>query len=428
VFNEGDNVRITVHNDNATPDDDHGIPEPVSLMFPGQQGVVAECTVTFANIQMTDPSFCHDAAFDGDNTVPGVSPFGNLPIESITYTFTAKAGTYAYHSGVSPQIQVDMGLVGAMIVRPNAAVPANAAGVAYSHTDPAVTDGTAFDREYLFILSEMDPKLHYLAEHGNVNTFDNSTYQSVLFFINGRNAPDTLAPDGHPALHHQPYGSVVQMYPGERVLLRVLNMGRNPHPLHLHGNHFGQIARDGNVLLSDGGTTLGKITDYTLGAVPMSTADLIFEWTAKGMGWDIYNAESPHANEACDATVDTKDNKTGLASAAVNPMTGVVDGGDGFHDVTWEWCPDHGKKLPIVIPENQDLTFGGFYGGSPYLGDLGSLPIGEGGLNPGGAMVFMWHSHSERELTNNDVYPGGMLTMMLVERCPVGQDPHCTAQ
>jgi len=26
----------------------------------------------------------------------------------------------------------------------------------------------------------------------------------------------------------------------------------------------------------------------------------------------------------------------------------------------------------------------------------------------------MWHSHTERELVNNDIYPGGMLTMMVI--------------
>jgi hypothetical protein len=27
----------------------------------------------------------------------------------------------------------------------------------------------------------------------------------------------------------------------------------------------------------------------------------------------------------------------------------------------------------------------------------------------------MWHSHTERELTNDDIFPGGMMTMMIVE-------------
>jgi hypothetical protein len=27
----------------------------------------------------------------------------------------------------------------------------------------------------------------------------------------------------------------------------------------------------------------------------------------------------------------------------------------------------------------------------------------------------MWHSHNELELTNNDIFPGGMFTMLVVE-------------
>ena len=92
-----------------------------------------------------------------------------------------------------------------------------------------------------------------------------------------------------------------------------------------------------------------------------------------------------------------------------------IDGdGDDFDDSTHEYCPDHGKPFPTVLPEKQDLAFGGFWSGSPYLGNLGALPPGEGGLNPWGGFTFMWHSHTEKELTNFDLYPGGMLTMMIV--------------
>ena len=388
IVDEGDTVMVTVYNNDVTQ-------QSVSLVFPGQTGISKTC-----NIGLLSFTGCHGTSADGANAV--AAGLGH----SITYTFEAtKPGTYMYHSGVSPQIQIDMGLAGALIVRPDPAITATpldgATGVAYNDV------ATAYDSEFLFVMSEMDPKLHYLAENNALDQWDNATYNSVLFFINGRNAPDTLAGDFAPELPHQPYGSLVTMVPGERVLIRTLNVGRNQHPLHLHGNHYDQIARDGNLLTTAGGTALGAITDYTLGAVPGSTADLLFSWTGKGMGWDIFNSASAHG--PCVSGTggdDSENNRTGVAVP------------DGFHDVTWEWCADHGKEIPVVIPENQDLGFGGFYGGSPYLGDVGSLPIGEGGLNPSGGTVFMWHSHSERELTNNDIYPGGMLTMAIVNKRP----------
>ncbi len=49
------------------------------------------------------------------------------------------------------------------------------------------------------------------------------------------------------------------------------------------------------------------------------------------------------------------------------------------------------------------------------MGDVAPLPPGEGGLNPFGGFFFMWHSHAEKELANFDIFPGGMLTMMVVE-------------
>ena len=68
-----------------------------------------------------------------------------------TYTFPVeKAGTYMYHSGTDPALQVEMGLLGAIVVRPYGYDPNNP--TAYGHPD------TAFDREYLFVLSEMDSR------------------------------------------------------------------------------------------------------------------------------------------------------------------------------------------------------------------------------------------------------------------------------
>ena len=36
-------------------------------------------------------------------------------------------------------------------------------------------------------------------------------------------------------------------------------------------------------------------------------------------------------------------------------------------------------------------------------------------FNYTGGDVMMWHSHNEKELTNNDVFPGGFMTFMDVE-------------
>lgn len=389
---EGQMVNVTVHNAD--------VPQGVSLVFPGQAPVTEACS--FAGGVVCDPN--------------GVSMGSG---DSITYSFTpSKPGTYMYQSGINPQVQVDMGLVGALIVDPVSTTDATtgtvtvngvtAPGADFHAQGMAYNDATTvYDREYLFFLSETDPKLHYLAELGKLEHWDNGDYNATLFFINGRNAPDTLAADFQPQLPNQPYGSIVLMHPGQRILLRVINAGRNQHPLHLHGNHFNQVARDGN-LIGVRNTTTGEVNeirpvvDYTYGAVQGGTSDLIFNWTGQNLGWDMYGT-GPGFAHGCDPLLDDVQNN----------ITHVQTP-DGFHDASWESCDDHGKVLPVNMPENLDLAFGGFWGGSPYIGNTGTLPVGEGGLNPAGGMVFMWHSHSERELTNNDIYPGGMLTMMLV--------------
>ncbi|MCF6193454.1 MAG: multicopper oxidase domain-containing protein, partial [Kangiellaceae bacterium] len=69
---------------------------------------------------------------------------------SVSYTFIAsKPGTYQYHSGTRSELQVEMGLYGAIIVRP--AAPATGCTLsAYNHSE------TCYDREYLYLLSEID--------------------------------------------------------------------------------------------------------------------------------------------------------------------------------------------------------------------------------------------------------------------------------
>ncbi len=93
--------------------------------------------------------------------------------------------------------------------------------------------------------------------------------------------------------------------------------------------------------------------------------------------------------------------------------------GDGFGDgpdntYEHEFCADHGKAFPLTLPGAQDLTLGGWWSGSPFLGDTGDLPPGEGGLNPFGGYFLVWHSHAEKELTTFDIFPGGSLSSVVV--------------
>jgi hypothetical protein len=80
---------------------------------------------------------------------------------------------------------------------------------------------------------------------------------------------------------------------------------------------------------------------------------------------------------------------------------------------------------PATLPDPLVATNGLWYNGTPYLGpDAVNRSRGPTPLPPGGALqnpppesgiAFMWHSHNEREITTDDVFPGGMLMMMLVD-------------
>jgi len=340
IVNQGDLVTINLSNQ---------LTVPVSILLPGQGAVAAAGGA---------PGLLTREATAAGGTV--------------SYSFTAsRPGTYTYYSGTNPDLQVEMGLVGALVVRP-AGYNADTNKIAYNDA------GSEYDHEYLFLLSEMDPRIHDQVAAGAMSLVDNTTYFPVYWFINGRTAPDTMTPASNPLLPTQPYNCMPMMHPGEKILLRMIGGGRDLHPFHTHGNHHNVIARDGRLLSSGAGADLAEQA-FTTSVVPGSTADAIFGWTGAKLGWDMYG----HAP------------------------------GDPLQPGEYE--ADHGKPFPVTLPNQLELTNGQFYSGSPFLGTMGSLPAGEGGFNPNSGFLYMWHSHSEKEITNNDIFPGGLLTMMIVE-------------
>jgi FtsP/CotA-like multicopper oxidase with cupredoxin domain len=378
---------------------------------------------------------------------------------TVTYTFVASSpGTRAYYSGTQGDLQVEMGLYGAIIVLPSS-VPAACTGglhasnltaeahwgesdfrlaaAAYDHPD------TCYDREYLFQFSEIDPAIHQQAD-AQVAACGTSTactlsvatepYRPGYFMINGRSMPDDMDPNYAPQYPHQPYNGNPHMHPGELTLLRVIGQGRWQHPFHEHGNHVRVLGRDGNLILSSGTVTYAGTTSavaalagpllFTTTTTPGQAMDGIYYWTGRGLNWDPYGhnpaSTDPLAKLPC--TPDANGYNTG-APTAVN---------------YFEWCQDHNKPVeskpfgdvagggPATLPDPNLFANGPWYGGSPYLGPdangraVGSTPIppsGTVGNSPTGeaGFAFMWHSHNEREITTNNIFPGGMLMMMLVD-------------
>lgn len=380
IVNQGDTVKVVLNNT---------LPVPVSIVFPGQQGVTASGG---AAGQLTQEA--RALAINEVDVVGGP-----------TYTFVAsKPGTYLYHSGTNPDLQIEMGLVGALIVRPTGYDTYNRT-TWRAYEQP----GTNYDRENLFLLTEMDPAIHWEVYGqvfaGQTVAVDTTRIRPSMWFINGRNAPDTMLDEYVGWLPTQPYNALPRMHPGEKLLMRVINAGRDLHPFHHHGNHATPLARDARVLsskpVSDPAyvATAADATspDFTVRAIPGQTMDLIFEWTGKGIGWDIYG------------------------TVATNPHSCTPDP-NGYDVTTREWCADHDKPVPVVVPGQLDLAYGESYSGSPYLGLTGSLPQGHPGLNTTGGYFHMWHSHNEKEITTDNIFPGGMMTMLIIEPWSVNLD------
>jgi FtsP/CotA-like multicopper oxidase with cupredoxin domain len=431
-----------------------GTPVTVNL-YNGLPAVAGNTSIIFSGMQAT-----------ASGGIQGLSTQEAAPGTTITYTFTpTHPGTYSYYSGTRPELQIEMGLYGAVVVLPSAAV-SGAACTNYSMRSINTAVGgndfrlstsaydhpqTCYDREYMFQFAEMDSNIHSAAAACAANPactqIDVTTdpYHPNYFLINGRSFPDDEDPEFSPLYPNQPYNGNPQIHPGELMLLRVIGQGRWQHPFHIHANHGRILARDGNLLLSpniDPATglptnSLAGPLYYTLPTVSGQAQDVLFTYTARGLNWDIYGH---NLNQ-----VPPLPTGPTLAGNPSNDPAPCYPDANGYYSVNsspaaavtasnyYEWCADHNKPIPITPPDPQIVANGLWYGGTPYLG-LAQIPLGGGApqflstplppgtniQNPSAGYAFMWHSHAERELTTNDVFPGGML-MMLVVQPPVQQ-------
>lgn len=218
VVPAGDTSGLTVHLKNSLPATGLTVPNMTSLVIPGQRDN-AMVPVMFpaepnphdggVSTRVRMRSFTHETAQGtvGDYIWPQLRP-----------------GTYLYHSGTHVQVQVQMGLYGA--------VKADAAsGEAYV--------GRAYDADQTLIFSEIDPALHAEVANGTYGTpgHPSSTihFHPTYFLLNGAPYSGSTAP-------------LAAGQAGQRVLLRLLNAGLESHVATLLGGRFQVIAEDGNLL------------------------------------------------------------------------------------------------------------------------------------------------------------------------------------
>jgi hypothetical protein len=376
----------------------------VSMVFPGQEGVSA------SGGSCPAPSDCLLVAAAAPATGGTVS-----------YSFVAgNPGTYLYQSGTNQKLETEMGLYGAVVVRPSGMGTLGtcsslnvASGPSYAYNAAR----TAFDpcRENILILSEVDPDIHETVEN-EVNAsapiaadFTNRTPRYWL--VNGRSFPDVIYANFVNWLPNQPYGGLVRVQPLDTTcnfgpngttgtpiagspagcapsMIRYVNAGFDNHPFHPHGNDMQVIGRDGRLLQGSAGQdTSFKDFARTVGAG--QTYDLMFRWllTCKpsAAGVNGQNWMNNAATHVCDTSVGSESN-----------------------------------AIPI-IPNYKNLEFKDndvFYSGNPYLGYKGTLTVGVTSQNVCGEYYFPWHSHALQEFVNFDALFGGMATLVRVDPPP----------
>ncbi len=257
------------------------IGEVTSLVIPGQIGVAG---LPALPLVFQDPRGLDRVRSFTKETWPGSTNFylwNNL-----------KPGTYLYHSGSHPQVQVQMGLYGA--VKKVAGWPWVASGINTAYLDKNDNKIT-YGAESILLFSEIDPALHALVADGHPKgtiagwrfAGPSSTlyYNSPKYFlVNGQPFPgigslgdenNNLIIDaeededgdlvlnatdqcpGTPSLTpvdllgcsatQTPYYPVTAGENGKKTLLRMLNAGINTHVPVIERTHMEVIAEDGYV-------------------------------------------------------------------------------------------------------------------------------------------------------------------------------------
>jgi FtsP/CotA-like multicopper oxidase with cupredoxin domain len=330
------------------------LPEPTSIIFPGQKSVKA-------NGNPAQPQFdAGGSLLSLVQSAAALSPQGQQG--SVTYTFTAGSpGAYLYESGTNVDKQVQMGLYGALIVRPAGFDPVHP--TVNERADSAFTVG----QEYVFVLSEIDPETHLAVERGQ--PIDQNRYTARYFMINGRSMPDTLAPKAASWLPGQPYSAFVHIKPYDAATnplpatIHYLNAGTVNFPFHPHGSDERVIGRDGHALQGPSGEDLSYLK-YDLDVGPGQTLDVLMEWRDVEH-WD----------------------------ALTNP-------------------------IPTQIPAITDQQLVGpdtWFSESGYLGTNNPLPANITSNNECGEYYHIAHSHALEQATNYGASFGGMMTVFRID-------------
>jgi FtsP/CotA-like multicopper oxidase with cupredoxin domain len=240
-----------------------------------------------------------------------------VPIgKQVTYFYRPhREGTYMYHCHFEDVEHVQMGMTGVVFVRPLQDVNGAGAGVPVARqeggaaTAPlgyAYNDGngsTAYDRHFAILLNEVWKNFH--DGDRDIQESIATDYNPQWFTLNGRCYPQTVLPNDSDTLpanlrigthnanfdttdYSQPNSALIQVNPGERVLLRLANLGYQQHAMQLPGLPMKVVGQDAS-WLGKGGVDKTYLTN-TLYIGPGEARDVLFTAPA-------YSASRPSGSD-----------------------------------------------------------------------------------------------------------------------------------
>jgi FtsP/CotA-like multicopper oxidase with cupredoxin domain len=410
----------------ALPDPTGGVIQPAELPLAGNAqfpapviyastGDVVEIRLKNLGVSVAsapnDPHTIHlhgldvDAANDGvpETSVAAVPAnakktpgAGNV----VVYMFSPTApGTYMYHCHQEASIHVQMGMYGALVVyNPGDAAAATGPGSGAGGS----LHGWEYDKDYILLLSEFDMGQHQAEEKGG--PFNPVAFQPQYWFVNGLSFPNTIHAGlgfnwnnwiaAHPGYDPFIQGSITGGTlgaPGDQVLLRVINMGFQAQPMHMHGYH-------------------GKIIGSDQRAWDWANAP----GTPNGVGLEK-NTLLIGSGETYEWLVDFSEQQQYSTYAnGTGGVNGTFPGGTQTRYTLLNNQPASNTSANPAIPDPFMPPF--TYIGGPTVGPIAGqndnpellaiVPANQG-------QFFPFHNHDDYKATNNGVYPGGMFTMLL---------------
>ncbi len=271
-----------------------------------------------------------------------------VPIgHDFTYVYRPEdAGTYMYHCHFEDVEHVTMGMQGIVFVKPD---PADREGLAagqqkaYGVRDGDATGETRYHREFAILIGEIDTRAHFNDAH--IQATDWTDFHADFTTMNGRSYPDTLQPNGRRdddgVLHAQidqglaggahqlidadpdsmedrlasnPLSSLVEAAPGERILIRFVNLGFQNRSIVFPGLQVDVLGRDARYVPK----SAQRLATDTIQIGPGESRDVFFTAPAAGE-YPFYDRGLQHYPGNADGT----DAWVGGARSMVKVVSGL---------------------------------------------------------------------------------------------------------